>query len=305
MMRRAIWIAVYVAMAIVWLHVLAGCGMNGLFADSTGHSITGASVNLSDSFKDQKASPVRQDKGTTIKVTSPAAVPVANPTTHPAPVAIEQPVVIGVGDKTVTAPPGSTVEMHVSDATESVPEVVQHDRMAIAQGASMRAKEQTQGNFDASAPVASLSATKGQGGGAKGSGGAVGADWSSLIPAASKLAYAIGITGLVLIVVAIALWYFNKTNIKTPLIVAALGVLLIGFAVVVDEYPWALLLVLFVAAILWALWWYSKQDSTVLSELVWGVETASPTTQSEIKAKMKDSPKSATIKRVVTQVKEG
>jgi hypothetical protein len=193
----------------------------------------------------------------------------------------------------------------MANAVESVPTVIEHNRSAIAQGASLAAKEPTQGNFDASAPVASLSATKGQGGGAKGSGGTVGIDWTSIVPEMSPLAWVIGLAGLGIIFLALVLWWTNKANFKTPLIVAALGLLLIGLAVVIDKYPLAFVLALFLASILWALWWHSKQDTVTLTELSKGIETASPETQKEIKEKMKASPKSSVIKRVITRIKEG
>lgn len=306
--RKDAWgwaLVVLLVTAMACLLFLPGCsGFNSAFGEDVKHRVIGAESNVTDSFVDQKAGETKANRGTTVKITSPAAVPVANPTTHPAPVAIETPVQVNIGDKSITAPPGSSVEMTVNNETEAVPTRIEHNRIAIAKGASMQSSEPSTGNFDASAPTVSLAGTKGQGGGGKASGGGVGFSWENILPDASPLAFIIGITGLVVMVLGGVVWFFKKTDIKSPLIIIGFGALIVGYAVIVDEYPWAFLLVAFVAAILWALWWYSRQEHTALSEMIWGVETATPETQKEIKAKMKDSPRSAVIKKVVTNIKE-
>lgn len=212
------------------------------------------------------------DNGASHKVhtsfTLTPAVGVVVPATQPATFTIE--------GKTVTAPPGASV-VYTNDVEDhDIPGAVTEENHATSLGASI-STDGDKGNVTGDAPVVTIAATniKGlngsgaKGGGGNSSGGTTDFSWTELvasISAASSTAKWMMLIGAILLVAGwigcgIYSWMTDKIQWIPIAIVTAVGVAIIGTAVILDTHPifFILAVVTGVGALVW--YFYEKMNT--------------------------------------------
>lgn len=277
-----LWLIIFAALLIVVLGVLltslTGCsGFNGMFGEKWETRAIGAQVNVADTIRDQRGGVEKSDRGIDVEIT-PTTLAAAN-------VAGTQPVVVSAGDRAITAPPGAVVKVRMADAVQSATPIYEHNRSAIAQGSSLYTQsKQGTGGFDSSAPKVELPRTKGESGGARADGGESSVDWSNILPATNRIGLWVGGLAVACFVAAFLVWFFNRDNIITPLVIAALGLVLLGVAVVIDRYPWVLALASVMSIVLGVIWFIYRRHRQTLSVVAKAVEAAPQPVQDIVKS---------------------
>jgi predicted small lipoprotein YifL len=290
---------------------LSGCGLSGLFygnRDAFTTEVNGASVKVDNTI--ERKGRGEQNVKTSKVVITPGVAPVTapavtvtagtQPATQPGSVRITQgavapPATILLNGHAITAPAGSAITLELSETASVDADTYKHARSGYAAGPTLRsnAKDGGTNSFKFEAPT--LNMGEGEDGGMTADGGDSRGSFVGLakvLSSLSTLAKTLGLVGVVLLVAAVVWAWVTKAPFNIgSLILAGGGVVLLALAVVVDKYPWVLLIGLLLLPLLGLVWWlYHRQTqaldktSKTLSVVTGAVEAAPDAAAAQVKA---------------------
>jgi hypothetical protein len=226
--------------------------------------------------------------------------PLARPSPHP--VYVETQTEIKFGEKSIKAPPGSTVKVQFNEAERKPTTVAKRTDRAVGTGSGYSSA--TEGvKADTTAPNVSLTSE----GGMMSTGGTFDFSAKALAKGPTVLYVVGGIAILVGLVIAIALKQYVWGGA-----LAGGGLVLIGVAVLFESYPWVVFIGL--AAVIGVAVWYvlrvrgNAQAGATLQTVIQAVEAApaaaAATVKNAIAAYASHKGLADTVKAVITKAKK-
>lgn len=278
---RNIGVFAVIILAMAWFVGGGGCSSP---TAAYQHTVTGASASGSNVVEKNGAAQSRTTEVTITPATRPAGMVETETAVF---AAASQPASrLTIDGTDVSVPFGAGI---IFKRTETgTPDRYIHTRNVQATGANLRTNvKEGAGSFDASAPKIGMG--KGEDGGLTADAGDVESSWKWLgqaLSATSKGALILYVLGGLLIVAGVVMGWFRKSFFDA-LALGLGGLALIGTGVVIDKYPWVVLLTVAVCVAIGVGYWLYVRKTKALQAVTGAVEASPPTVSDTVKGIMR------------------